>query len=372
MAIREGAMIGGYLLPEEDFKKVIIQLLQVQKADILNGFDRVLTAISMNDAHKAYEEWDKIQTTIFRNPKTSLLAILNFRNGIKNPQEWVHISDEISAIMSDQDKNGRINIQQAKEIGGALREQINSNTLAKHLGNLFKTITSDNVEYTEESDYLFDIFAGDEGSAIRTRLANERNLASDAVKNYTYAHIIYGKRNNSVNDFRSRGRIADAFLNHLGNIHGSLFAGDEENVFHNISKALEGDPSSVKDEENNANRKLGFLHLLLNSLNKTGWYTGGDLIVTNTKGQVIANIQLKTSISSGQWIGQVRTSMLGRKIEMFKSAINSGDPNIAQMFYDTLKTSGAVAEVGDAVLTTPDDILKNTFNIKNINVGISI
>ena len=56
MAIREGAMIGGYLLPEEDFKKVIIQLLQVQKADILNGFDRVLTAISMNDAHKAYEE----------------------------------------------------------------------------------------------------------------------------------------------------------------------------------------------------------------------------------------------------------------------------------------------------------------------------
>jgi hypothetical protein len=47
--------------------------------------------------------------------------------------------------------------------------------------------------------------------------------------------------------------------------------------------------TGVKQEER-AIHNLNFIKLLMASTNRTAWYTGGDLIVTNSSGQVVANI----------------------------------------------------------------------------------
>ena len=63
-------------------------------------------------------------------------------------------------------------------------------------------------------------------------------------------------------------------------------------------------PSSVREEEN-ASQHLGFLHLLLESLNSTPWFTGGDLITVDKTGKINLNIQLKTSKRDSGTVGEI-------------------------------------------------------------------
>ena len=86
------------------------------------------------------------------------------------------------------------------------------------------------------------------------------------------------------------------------------------------------------------------------STNRTAWYTGGDLIVTNSRGEVVANIQLKTSSGTGAWIGNIRTATLKNQILLIKTTLLSDHYITAQNFYEMLKTSSVGEALGDAVI----------------------
>ena len=55
----EGAMIGGYLLPEKEFIALMIELLKEKDTIIEKYLDNTLAFISAGQVKKAYGEWNK-------------------------------------------------------------------------------------------------------------------------------------------------------------------------------------------------------------------------------------------------------------------------------------------------------------------------
>ena len=160
---------------------------------------------------------------------------------------------------------------------------------------------------------------------------------------YTYKAAVYG----NVFGKYLNGKIADAYLNHIGATHWEIL-----NNFSQQGVMLNGDHllrTGVKQEER-AIHNLNFIKLLMASTNRTAWYTGGDLIVTNGAGQVVANIQLKTSAGSGTWIGNIRTATLKQQIELIKTTLLTDHKLTAQNFYTMLKTSSVGEQLGDAIV----------------------
>ena len=99
------------------------------------------------------------------------------------------------------------------------------------------------------------------------------------------------------------------------------------------------------------------------STNRTAWYTGGDLIVTNSQGKIVANIQLKTSGGTGSWIGNIRTATLKNQINLIKKTLLTDHQKTAENFYSMLKTSTASAALGDAVIDEAYNLAKKALKL---------
>ena len=104
--------------------------------------------------------------------------------------------------------------------------------------------------------------------------------------------------------------------------------------------------------------------MLIESNNATAWYTGGDLIVTGPDGRVIANIQLKTSWGSGENIGNIAKASLDKALLKLETDLRTGNSNIANDFYETLKTSTASEALGEAAANAVYDLAKESLGIK--------
>lgn len=334
----EGAMLGGYLLPQDAFIKLMAEMLDSNENIIELYLNNTLKYIDSGQIKDAYNEWNKFQIEVLKNPTVSLLAILNFRSS-KN-QTWTFIDDEANAIANQQ---GALNIQTIEK---ELKREYNSQVFTKHLSNLFKSVT-ERMEQ-DEVNYMW----GLESSDIKKRL----NPIKYGDGLYTYKAAVYG----SIAGRFYNGKIADAYLNHIGATHWEYL--------NNFSKTGYLPPEdlmyeSVKQEER-AIHNLNFIKLLIASTNRTAWYTGGDLIVTNGQGEVIANVQLKTSGGEGSWIGNIRTSKLRSKILDLKQSLSLDHQETARKFYDTLKTSSVGEKLGDAVI-------EEAYNLAKINLKLT-
>lgn len=334
----EGAMLGGYLLPQDTFIKLMTEMLDSNENIIELYLNNTLKYIDSGQVKDAYNEWNRFQVEVLKNPTVSLLAILNFRSS-KN-QTWTFIDDEANAIANQQ---GALNIQ---AIGKELKREYNSQIFTKHLSNLFKSVAGRMEQ--DEVNYMW----GLESSDVKKRL----NPIKHGDGLYTYKAAVYG----SIAGRFYNGKIADAYLNHIGATHWEYL--------NNFSKTGYLPPedlmhASVKQEER-AVHNLNFIKLLMASMNRTAWYTGGDLIVTNAQGEVVANIQLKTSGGEGSWIGNIRTSKLRNEILLLKQSLSSNHQETAGKFYNALKTSSVGEELGDAVI-------EEAYNFAKINLELT-
>lgn len=332
----EGAMLGGYLLPEEEFKKVFTIVLKNDKNKIISALQDVLYFIELKEIKIAYQKWDYFQTEILKNPTVDLLAITNWYNSDGRPQQWI-FAKEIEALH----KGGQIDITQIKD---EMKKSYYSEILTQHLSNLFKTLNKSQLSYEEQVE----IYENQKFSDVKSRLS----IAKANGKDYRYGPIIYGHgaENNGIS---FRGKAADAFVNHLGKIHQEIFTSQ------NLNTASLEPEHSVQLEEDMM-RRFGFLHLLLASLNNVGWWTGGDLIITSPTGKIIANIQLKTSAGLGQAIGQIKTKTLSVLIKKLIDKILLNDETVVDDFYETLKTSSVSEQLGDAVINDLEELAIKT------------
>lgn len=338
----EGAMLGGSFLPEKEFKELMLLLWQEKNQDIIALLDECEQNIISGAIKKAYITWDKFQTIILKNPSTQLLAITHFYNNNGKTQTW-SLMDEAEAI---EDK-GLINVTKVSE---DLKKAYCSDILASHLSNLFQTVTGDSMSY-DEIVYCY--------SVKKKQLLESLNDIKYGTKDYKYLNAVYGnKRGRYLN-----GQVADAYLNHLGGHHWKTL-----DAFFNSkgdSSMLESIRNKFVKPEEESKGYLNFVKLLLASLNNTGWQTGGDLIVADSSGRVIANIQLKTSGGVGDQIGRISTASLLTNIKLLKQDILTGNAEvIINDFYNLLKTSAQFEELGDAVIQSAYDLAKNTLQLQ--------
>lgn len=321
----EGAMLGGYLLPEKEFITLMEELLDTKDKDIEMYLANTLNFINMGQIKNAYMEWNKFQTQLLLNPTTSLLAILNFYSS--ENQTWTFVDDEENAILN---KSGALSIEKIEE---GLKREYNSQILTKHLSNLFVEIGGKMED--DEIHYLYGL--------NKAEIYRQLNPIKYGDGVYTYKTAVYG----NVFGKYLNGKVADAYLNHIGATHWEIL-----NNFSQQGAILDGDHllrMGVKQEER-AVHNLNFIKLLMASTNRTAWYTGGDLIVTNGSGQVVANIQLKTSAGTGAWIGNIRTATLKQQIELIRSTLLLDHKTTAHNFYAMLKTSSVGESLGDAAI----------------------
>lgn len=335
----EGAMLGGYLLPKQEFISLMKELLQVKDKAIEIALDNTLKFIDAGQVKMAYSEWNKFQTELLMNPTTSLLAILNFYSS--QNQAWTFVDDEENAIAN---KSGALNIE---KIDQDLKREYNSQILTKHLSNMFNDVSGRMED--DEVHYLYGL--------NKSEIYKQLNPIKYGDGVYTYKTAVYG----NVFGKYLNGKIADAYLNHIGATHWEYL-----NNFSQRGVLPDGDHllnSSVKQEER-AIHNLNFIRLLMASTNRTAWYTGGDLIVTNSVGQVVANIQLKTSSGTGAWIGNIRTATLKNQILLIKTTLLNDHQTTAQNFYEMLKTSSVGESLGDAVIKEAYSLAEKNLKLK--------
>lgn len=322
---REGAMLGGYFLQESDFKKLITEVIAENKEDIISRIQSILGHIGNNDIRLAYHEWDLFQTEVFKNPTTQLLAILNFRS--REKQTWEFMDEE--ATLS---KSGNMSMTRVDE---KMKQVYSSDILAEHLSGLFLTVGREEMTLDE----INHAFNDQKVNAKKTFL----NDIKYGDKKYIYKPAIYG----NIRDTYYRGKVADAYLQHVGKTHWDDFSKFLDSG--NTSSIEHFRKTSVKKEEDKYG-KFAFVDMLIESNNATAWYTGGDLIVTGKDGRVIANIQLKTSWGSGENIGNIAKESLKKALLKLEGDLLSGSESTANDFYETLKTSTATEGLGTAAI----------------------
>ena len=303
--IISGAMYGSQMLPKEEFISTVSNMIMTDKDSVIQHLLAIQASVGVSP-RAAYLEWEKFQVNILKNPKTQLLSILNFWNQ-NNSQSWV-VANEEYAI----DPTGLINVER---LGGEIRKEYHSDILTKHLSKMFSTIRNQEIS-----------------SSALSYLMQKYNFTPKMAegKKRTYANVFWSKEEQG---FKMRGQVAEAFLTHVAKTHLS---------------AISSKTKLATDFSNNSILKsegiYGFVDLLYASKNRDAWFTGGDLIVTDKNGEVIANIQLKTSFGSGSAIGRIKTASLQKEINILLQKVNS-PLKMAEHFYNMLATSAVMVEL---------------------------
>lgn len=338
---QEGAMIGGSFLPEQEFKEIIKEYFDdienVKKIkNILN------TILRFRDNPRIiYNNIEKLETELFKNPAVSLLVITNYTSNTGNYQ-WNFQSKESNVLTS----GGAISYTKAIKKG--LLEQQYAKILSAHLLDMIKTVENTSLTNQQINNHI-DSGLFKSNTFPLTDL--KENMGRRAHYNRKLSNIIYG----SSTDVNIKGKIADAFLNHLGNMHRGIFS---EGI-QTLTPILQ----SVLEEEG----MTGFLQLLIDSTNTTGWWTGGDLIVVSNN-QVIANIQLKTILNSEKnGTGKITTDKVLAQVQKLRDFIDKdiiyNKERFADIMYSTFKTSAVFDKIDEQVSKDSIELIKQTLNL---------
>ena len=329
----QGAMIGGSLLPEEQFKDIVKQLfLNTDNVKNLNNIiDRALKNIHSNNIRAAYKNIEEFETQLLKNPPTSIMLITNL-NSESGDYQWAWNKDEKNVIR----KSGKISF--SRTIKNSILEKELMNVLSEHLLGLIKMIDTTELS-DEEINKLFKLYS-------YQKKDTKRIMGLRAHYNRNLKQIIYG------DNLQYRGQIADAFLNHIGNMHKMILSGK-------IAPILQ----SVMEEEGS-----NFYQLLIDSTNNTPWYTGGDLILLGENGEVIANIQLKTIINEkSSTIGKISSATLETNLLELKELIQLENILDADLFADKMykmfATSGIIENVNDKIIENAVKNVKEALNL---------
>jgi len=333
----EGAMLGGYLLPEEQFVDLFTKLLIENRSNIMNRITRIRGQIHSKNIAAAYAAWDRLQNEIFANPTVELLTIVDL-DLEKTGAKWT-FSSEFEILT----KTGRLSLSRLNQM---FKAQYQLESWDKHLNGLYTSVSTERLSY-DEIMFLWGLKKG----TINERLGlteSDLSLTSKMLaearwgtRDYRYMTIVYAGQG-----INSRGKIADAFLNHMGKMHSELLG---SKVMTNFD--INEENSSVMQEENI--HEFGFLKLLLESLNNTPWFTGGDLITTDEYGKVLLNIQLKTRDigSKSRSFSEINYKALDKELGYIHNMFNKKESNeeIAKRFFRMLKTSTVTEAIGDKV-----------------------
>lgn len=349
MAIQQGAMLGGYLIPEEQFKQVIKDHLLTNDENvhkIKRIINNSLNNIKQKNIRALYKNIEKLEVEILRNPPTSLMVITNLSSDNKNYNWYLQKSEKKTVLKSG-------NLSRIKALEKEIQSQELSKILSEHLYNMIKDIENGSILDLQNFFKKYNFISKERKSKLGINASTSE---------YNMKKVIYGDNPNYL------GQIADAFLNHLGNYHKALFIS-------NFNTPIEIKESVMQEEGEN------FLQLLIDSTNNVGWWTGGDLILLGANNEVIANIQLKTQgLSSKSFNAEISYSQLESELLKLKSLFEEDNikdiEKFTNNFFNLFKTSGITEQAfeimkDDVQQQIIDSVIKNIKGNDFVKISIS-
>jgi hypothetical protein len=349
MAIQEGAMLGGYLIPEEQFKQVIKEYLLTNDESvqqIKKIINNSLNNIKQKNIRALYKNIEKLEVEVLKNPPTSLMVITNLNSDNKNYKWYLQQSEKKTILKSG-------NLSKIKALEKEIQSQELSKILSDHLYNMIQTIENGNILNLQKFFKKYNFISKERKSQLGINAS---------TSSYNMKKVIYGDNPNYL------GQIADAFLNHLGNCHKMIFMS-------NFNTPIEIKQSVEEEEGEN------FLQLLIDSTNNVGWWTGGDLILLGVNNEVIANIQLKTqSLDSKNFNAEISYSRLGNELLNLKLLFEKNNikdiEKFTNNFFNLFKTSGITEQAfeimkEDAQQRIIESVIKNIKGNNFVKVSIS-
>ena len=334
--VKTGAMIGGSFLPEKEFKEIIKELFD-SSDNVLKIRNILNTIIKYSDNPQIiYNNIEKLETEIFKNPATSLLLIANLDDPLGH-YTWSYNYKESKLL----DKGY---LKYTKMLKKDILAQKYSQFLSEHLLDLINYIEHTKLKNDEIDDYF--AHYSFKSAKIKSELGKKVHDNGGSLLN-----AVYGMNPTY------KGQIADAFLNHLGNKHNELF----------LEKGIEIEKitpfkKSVKEEEGSH-----FLQLLLDSTNSTGWQTGGDLILVSNN-QVVANIQLKTILNENGQGQKIKTDNIVKQVQKLRDFIDKdlvyNKDKFADIMWDFLNTSAIFDKISKTMTDDAVKIVKQKLNLK--------
>lgn len=350
MAGNKGIIFGNYFMDYEMFKPIFIewysqkresfkkaleekviaeieQMVKIENGKVVNRHGMAVRTVEYN-ARKIYLAWETISKDYFGNGSVSLLIGAKFG---KNNYQWSQVVEENTII----DEKGiqvrkkaldkiQDAVDQSKGIYAAAQIQ---DIINKHINDMMKQLDTKMLD-KPEARLMHQLLEARHSSL---------NNANFHFTGATYNQIIFGKQQNAA------GKQLDAFMNHMGNLHNQVF-----NLLSTPTvsgNSLANSLGSLQDIEDDFpmlfNNPYEVQPWLLDSLNSASWLTGGDIVVTDNKGKVIYNIQLKTT-SKGKTFG-VATSVLYSFATQMRDLINedSSPEELAEIMFKKLSTSTA-------------------------------
>lgn len=348
MADNRGIIFGDYFLNYELFKPIFVEWYSQKRDDFKNALETEVIApieqmivIENNkvvskhgaavrkadyDAAKIYNAWERLSKEYFGNSPVTLLIGAKFNNSKYQWTNTINESDVINQKGIAVRKKALENLKDAADNIKSLYAAADvQDIINRHIDNMMKQLKGYELSTPE-------------AAAMHQLLEAKRSALNNASFHFTgatYNKIIFGSQQNA------EGKQLDAFMNHMGNYHAEIF-----NLL--SSKMVSGTDlmnSTVQNIEDDFPEIFSNTDevqpWLLDSLNSASWLTGGDIVVLNSKGSVIYNIQLKTT-KRGKTFEVATSSLYKFAIEMRKLMDEDATPEeLAKLMFERLATTAA-------------------------------
>lgn len=343
-----GIIFGDYLLTYDQFEPIFIEWYTQKKNDfatalqteIIEPVQRMVkideisnkvmsshgTAIKIKgeyDANAIYSAWEHISLEYFGNSPVTLIVGAKFG---ESSFQWTNILNEKDVV----NEKG-INVR--KKGLQKLQEQMQDNQAVFAAANIQNIINQHYESLLTQLDSY--TLSKDEAIAMHQLLAARGSaLNRPGFTGSTYNQIVFGSQRNAS------GKQLDAFMNHMGDLHAQVFSLMSQGII--PAESLSDMTLEVEDDFPSIFQNTDQVQpWLVDSLNSASWLTGGDIVVVNSKGAVIYNIQLKTT-SRGKTFDVAVSSLYEFATKMLALINEDATPQeLAQLMFKKLQTTSA-------------------------------
>lgn len=316
-----------FVAHKEDFIRYFMQYYEQNSTAIQTAIKELDKALPLEGglgnkeiANKFFVAWENFEKVVLGNVG-DLQLMVGYRDPSSSTKGDIHLSQvipqksaTIGAVIdagSGAVRDAMRWVQQqesARKAETSLREHLNGflQTLYKHHLQREDIRYLINVEPSPIPDKWWSAKRAD-GSAIRL---------SEELTGRNWQDIFY----ENYYSGQGLGQAYDAYMNHVANHHRAFYDYLATSGLNSSSVNIPILNTSVYEEEGGISGN--FPYLLNESLNTTGWYTGGDIVIVDPETMsVVYNIQLKTTRDTHEAVHQTG-SQKGEKYIAFPAKFN--------------------------------------------------
>ncbi len=372
-----------FVAHKDDFIRYFAQHFKANEAQIRTAIRNLDAAIpnsgnlgSIEQANKFNQAWINFENIVLNNTQ-DLQLIVGYRDPTSNTRGDV----QLSTIIPQKDATiGKYIDAGSEAVRTAMRLAQQRETakraeaaLRNHLDGFLKTLYQHHLN-RDDIRYMIN----EDPSPIPDRWWNAKNADGHALK---LSELLTGKNWQDIfyeqyYSGQGLGKAYDAYMNHVANHHRMFYdylssSGAGSQVANIPTLA-----NSVYDEEGGI--RGNFPYLLNESLNTTGWYTGGDIVIVDPETMtVVYNIQLKTTrdthtgtFSKGENKGKtyiVPPKKFEIAVGQLRLLIRGGYDSFKQKTHIGLITMDSAEAIAEALY---DELLTSISNKNDFNVAL--